>query len=91
MASMGLAIQATREFQENQDKQDILANVVAPGFPGSVTFPCVIRPTISGNITAKGPMSDDTGMWGRLLYISTPKWFKEAITVSLTYRYVCDC
>lgn len=59
VALMELAIQATREFLENQDHQEILVNGVTQGFQEFVTFPCVIRPTTSGNITAKDPTSDD--------------------------------
>lgn len=59
MALMESATQATRESQENQAHQEILVNGVAQDFPGFVTSLCAIRPTISGNITAKDRTSDD--------------------------------
>lgn len=57
---MGMAIQATKEFQENQGRQDILVNGVALDFQECVMYLCVTRHTTSGNITAKGPVSDET-------------------------------
>lgn len=59
MVSMESAIRATREFLENQDRQETPVNGAAQGFQGCVMFPCVIRPTTSENITAKDPTSDD--------------------------------
>lgn len=69
--SMDSATQETREFLENQDSQEIVVNRDTQGFQGFVMFPCVIRPTTSGNITAKDPMSDDTAAWEEAIYCIT--------------------
>ena len=61
VASMESAIQATREFLGNRGPQVNLVNGATRGFQGFVTSPCAIRPTTSGNITAKVLMSDDIG------------------------------
>lgn len=58
VVSMALVIQAIREFQVNQDHQETLVNEATQGFQVFVTFPCVIRPTTSENITAKDQTSD---------------------------------
>lgn len=77
---MGLAIQATRVFQENQDHRDILANGVALGFQGFVTFPCVIRPTTSGSIIAKDLTCDDRAVWARMILKQLPCVLRKRFT-----------
>lgn len=67
VASMESAIQATREFLGNQDRRGIPANGAIQGSLGFVMFPCAIRCTTSGNITARGPTSDDTAVRETLL------------------------
>ena len=64
---MELAIPAIREFLENKDLRETLVNGEAQGLQECVIFQCVIRPTTSGNITAKDPTSEDTAVWERLL------------------------
>lgn len=91
VVSMESAIQATREFQGNLDPQVTLVNGATRGFQGFVTFPCAIRPTTSGNITAKDPMSDDTASWERLLLVKHPRVSRKRFTVSLIYWDVCNC
>lgn len=58
---MELAIQATMEILENLGHQGNRENEVALGFQELVTPPCVIKPTTSGNFTAKDPKSNSTG------------------------------
>lgn len=62
MALMELASRATRESQANRVHQEILVKGVAQDFQGFVTSLCAIRPTISGNTTAKDHTSDDMGV-----------------------------
>lgn len=62
MALMGLASRATRESQANRVHREILAKGVVQDFQGFVTSLCAIRPTISGNTTAKDHTSDDVGV-----------------------------
>lgn len=59
---MGLASRATRESQANRAHREILAKGVAQDFQGFVTSLCAIRPTFSGNTTAKDHTSDDMGV-----------------------------
>lgn len=80
MASMESAIQETREFLENLDLQEILVNGVTQEFQGFVMFPCVIRRTTSGNITAKDPTSDDVAAWEQR-YRTHPSVSRRRFTV----------
>ena len=75
---MDSVTQATREFLENEDPQETLVNGAAQGYQGCVMFQCVIRPTISGNSTAKDQTSEDIAVWEKLLLIEASKSFKEA-------------
>lgn len=87
MASMESAIQAAREFLENQDHREILVNGATQGFRVFVMFPCVIRPTTSGNTTAKDPTSDDTAAWERLLlrnFMTKCAWRTAALEAEIT-------
>lgn len=65
--SMELAIQETKAFLENLEHKEILVNGAKQGLRGFVMFQYVIRPTTSGNITAKDPTSDNIAVWEGLL------------------------
>lgn len=59
-ASMESDIRGAKGFLGNPDHQEIPVNGAARGFRGFVTSLRVIRPTTSGNITAKVPTCDET-------------------------------
>lgn len=88
VVSMEWATQETREFLGNQGHREIPGNGAILAFQGFVTFPCAIRRTTSGNITAKDLTSDDRAARERLLVTKTPKCFLKKAIYCITEQCV---